>query len=250
MPNSADGERTVILDILCEMKATRSPLPYDARLKRRSSGEDAALLIRRMIFDGQLRPGERVPQDEVAAMLGISRIPVREALIALEREGWVTIEMHRGAFVNALDARSVRDNYELFGLVYGFAARRAIDRSGPDLVERLTELKAASDATDDPVEFGALASAFQAAVVDAAQSPKVKVVLRAMSALVPGEFFALVPEAMSVWRKGFSGVLRGFRRGDADAVADEFQRTMRRLGEKVVSVFRERGLFEPAGTAA
>src|SRR3954451_5293987 len=225
--------------------APKSPLPYDVRLARRSSGDDAAILIRRMIFDGELRPGERVPQDDVAAMLGISRIPVREALIALEREGWVTIEMHRGAFVNALDARSVRDHYELFGLVYGFAARLAIARSGPGLVGRLAALLAACDGTDDPVEFGRCASAFQATVVDAAQSPKVKVLLRAMSALVPGDFFALVPGAMTVWRRGFTAVLRAFRRGDGDAVADEFVRAMRRIGEKVVAVFDSRGLFEP-----
>src|SRR5438874_13485655 len=147
------------------MKATSSPRVYEPRLARRSSGDEAALLIRRMIFDGELHPGERVPQDDVAAMLGISRIPVREALIALEREGWVTIEMHRGAFVNALDARSVRDNYELFGLVYGFAAERAIARSGAQLVERVTELTAASDAPDDPADFVGHAAALHRAVV-------------------------------------------------------------------------------------
>jgi DNA-binding GntR family transcriptional regulator len=231
------------------MKATSSARAYEPRLARRSSGDEAALLIRRMIFDGDLRPGERVPQDDVAAMLGISRIPVREALIALEREGWVTIEMHRGAFVNAFDARSVREHYELFGLVYGFAGRLAIARSGPELVGRLTELLAACDATDDAVEFGKYASAFQATVVDAAQSPRVKVLLRAMSALVPGDFFDLVPEAMTVWRRGFTAVLRAFRRGDADAVVDEFLRAMRRIGEKVVAVFEARGLFDPAPTA-
>ena len=231
------------------VKATSSPRAYESRLARRSSGDEAALLIRRMIFDGELRPGERVPQDDIAAMLGISRIPVREALIALEREGWVTIEMHRGAFVNALDARSVRDHYELFGLVYGFAGRLAIVRAGPDLVARLRELLAACDNTDDAVEFGRNASAFQATVVDAAQSPKVKVLLRAMSALVPGDFFALVPDAIPVWRRGFAAVLKAFRRGDGDAVADEFLRAMRRIGEKVVAVFAERGLFESRASA-
>src|SRR3954451_7782443 len=228
--------------------APRTPLPYDVRLARRSSGDDAAVLIRRMIFDGELRPGERVPQDDVAAMLGISRIPVREALIALEREGWVTIEMHRGAFVNALDARSVRDHYELFALLYGFAARLAIARSGPDLVAKLSELVVACDATDDPVEFGKYAAAFQATVVEAAQSPKVKVLLRAMSALVPGDFFALVPDAVPVWRRGFTTVVRAFRKGDGDAAANEFNRAMRRIGGKVVAVFEARGLFEPAAS--
>ncbi|SRR5581483_11291346 len=231
------------------VKATSSPRAYEPRLARRSSGDEAALLIRRMIFDGELRPGERVPQDDVAAMLGISRIPVREALIALEREGWVTIEMHRGAFVNALDARSVRDHYELFGLVYGFAGKLAIARSGPELVARLAEVYAACDDTDDAVEFGTYASSFQATVVDGSQSPKVKVLLRAMSALVPGDFFVLVPDAMAVWRKSFAAVLRAFRRGDGDAVAAEFLRAMRKIGEKVVAVFEERGLFEPAPSA-
>jgi len=77
---------------------------------RRGSGDQAASYIRRLIFDGDLRPGERVPQDEVARVLGMSRIPVREALIALEREGWVTIELHRGAFVNAISQDTVRDH--------------------------------------------------------------------------------------------------------------------------------------------
>src|SRR2546430_1445966 len=146
------------------VKATSSPRAYEPRLARRSSGDEAALLIRRMIFDGALRPGERVPQDDVAAMLGISRIPVREALIALEREGWVTIEMHRGAFVNALDARSVRDHYELFGLVSGFAAPLAMARAGPELVARRSDLMAACEPTDDPVEYGTRAPAFPATV--------------------------------------------------------------------------------------
>ena len=203
-----------------------------------------------MIFDGQLRPGTRVPQDEIAKMLGISRIPVREALIALEREGWLTIEMHRGAFINALDERSVRDNYEMFGLLYGLAARRAIERSGADFVSRLTEVRAALDDTDDQSEFGTRAVAFHAAVVDAAQSPRIKVVMRAMSALVPGDFFVLVPDAMAVERRGLTAILKAFRRGDADIAADEYRRMMSRVGEKVAAVFRDRGLFEPAGSAA
>src|SRR5438552_1306263 len=76
---------------------------------RRSSGEQAAAYTRRLIFEGELRPGDRVPQHDVAEALALSRIPVREALIALEREGWVTIELNRGAFINALDADAVRD---------------------------------------------------------------------------------------------------------------------------------------------
>ena len=232
------------------MKRTTPPLPYQGRAPRRSSGDEAALLIRKMIFDGQLRPGERVPQDEIAAALGISRIPVREALIALEREGWVTIELHRGAFINSLDEETVRDNYELFGVTYGFAAGRALDRGAEELLPRLKEVQAGLDATDDPSEFTKLSFAFHAAVVDAAKSPRLRVVLRAMSALVPGDFFTQVPDAIPLQRRSFATIMRALRKGDADAAAEEYERGMRRLGEKVVDVFRDRGLFESAGSAA
>jgi DNA-binding GntR family transcriptional regulator len=74
------------------MNAERSPRSLPT-LHRKSNGEEAAIHIRRMIFDGELRPGERVPQDEIALALGISRIPHREALVALEHQGWVTNEL-------------------------------------------------------------------------------------------------------------------------------------------------------------
>ena len=98
-------------------------------MERRSSGEQVAAHIRQLIFDGTLRQGDRIRQDDIAEELGVSRIPVREAIIGLDREGWVTIEPHRGS-VRARPRRgSVRDHYELIGLTYGMAARRAVERA-------------------------------------------------------------------------------------------------------------------------
>src|SRR5271166_4941796 len=115
-------------------RAIRPPVVDSGnKLVRTSSAEHIALHIRSLIFEGELLPGTRVPQDAIAEDLGVSRIPIREALIALEREGWVTIEMHRGAFINALDKQSIRDHYELLGLIYGFAAKRALARADEDL---------------------------------------------------------------------------------------------------------------------
>jgi DNA-binding GntR family transcriptional regulator len=214
------------------------------QLVRRSSGEQAAVYIRRLIFDGQLRPGERIPQEQVAGTLGISRIPVREALIALEREGWVTIQMHRGAFVSALDEQAVRDTYELFGLVYAFAVRRAIGRGEPGLIDRLRRLSSALGDADDPEELTQLTIAFHGAVVDTASSPRVRVLLRAMSGLVPGNFFALVPGAIDIERKGLTAVTRAVAAGDADKAGTAYERMMQRQGELVVELFADRGLFE------
>src|SRR5690242_10084762 len=115
-------------------------LPDTGFAPRSTSAEQAARYIRRLIFDGYLRPHDRVAQDATANVLGISRIPVREALIALEREGWVTIEPHRGAFVNELDEAAVRDHFELYGLTFGLAARRSIERDADGLLTAIEPL--------------------------------------------------------------------------------------------------------------
>src|SRR5580692_13131319 len=167
----------------------RSNTSRQAKLVRTPSGEHIASYVRSLIFEGELRPGMRVPQDAIAEDLGVSRIPVREALIVLENEGWVTIEMHRGAYINALDKRAVHDHYELFGLIYGFAAQRALARAGDELPIVLADLqKRFADATD-PSDQQQLSIAFHAAIVRGAASPRIIVVLRGMSAMVPGDFF-------------------------------------------------------------
>ena len=171
------------------------------RLVRRSSGDQAATYIRRLIFEGELRPGERVPQEEIARALGCSRIPVREALIALEREGWVVIELHRGAFISALDEPSVRDHYDLFGQLYGFAVQRAVERDPDELLRRLRELGDVLATTDDVAEFQAATIQFHDAVVDSAHSPRVRAVLRGLTSIIPGNFFELVPGAIEVERR-------------------------------------------------
>jgi len=211
---------------------------------RRSSGDQAATYIRRLIFDGGLRPGSRVPQDEVARTLGMSRIPVREALVALESEGWVTIELHRGAFINALDEQSVRDHYELFGLVYGFAVVRATARDGPALAGRLQTIVRAMKATDDPRDVSLLTNEFHEAVVVSARSPRVEALLRGMSGMIPGNFFALVPGTIEVERRGAAAIRRAIQRGDGELAATEYQATMSRQGDNVVKVLQSRGLFD------
>lgn len=213
-------------------------------IERRSSGDHAARYIKRLIFDLRLRPGDRVPQDEVAQALGISRIPVREALIALEREGWITIEMHRGAFVNELDEQAVRDHYALFGLVYGFTVRRGMARSGMALAVRLDQALAGLDEDSPPAVAGRVALAFHAAVVDAARSPRIRTVLDAMSGLVPGNFFAEVPGTIAVEVKGLHAIYRAVRKGDPDAAAHGYDRMLRAHGDLVVDLLRGKGFWE------
>ncbi|MEJ8850388.1 GntR family transcriptional regulator [Variovorax rhizosphaerae] len=77
-----------------------------------------------MILRGELQPGQRINEPDVAGRLGISRVPVREALRELESTGLVVARKHAGVFVREPDAEEVRELYEMRGLLDGYAGRR------------------------------------------------------------------------------------------------------------------------------
>jgi DNA-binding GntR family transcriptional regulator len=219
-------------------------------LSRLSSGEQVRLYVLRLIFDGVLRQGQRMPQDAIAKTLGVSRIPVREAMIALEREGWVTSIPHRGVFVNAVDESAVHDHYELYGLCYGFAVRRATQRQGAPLATKLAPIqKRISAAGDDVTEMHDATLAFHRAVVTAANSPRLASMLRHMTGIVPGNFFELVPGAGKAEKLGTAAIVRAVKRADAAGAADEYAAMLRKQGDLVVDLFRSKGLFEDATSA-
>ena len=69
-----------------------------------------------------------------------------------------------------------------------------------------------------------------------------------MSGLVPGNFFELVPAAIEGERRGLTAIVRAMKRRDGDRAATEYLRMMRRQGDNVVTVLRERGLLEGAAS--
>lgn len=84
-----------------------------------------------MILRGELQAGQRINEPDVAARLGVSRVPVREALRELESSGLVEARKHSGVFVRRLGADEVRGLYELRALLDGFCGRRAAQLPEP-----------------------------------------------------------------------------------------------------------------------
>jgi len=212
-------------------------------MDRRSSGDLVAVHIRSLIFNGELRQGDRVGQDDIARQLGVSRIPVREAIIALDREGWLTITPHRGAFVHGLDADSLRDHYELLGLVYGLAARRAVERATPDALEQLrrAEQHLAAATTVDGIHD--TNNDFLRTLLLTARAPRLGPVMRNMSTVVPGNFFELVPGSGPVQQRGAREIVDAVVAADADRAAAACVHLLRDQGELVIELLASRGMF-------
>ncbi|MDI2129881.1 GntR family transcriptional regulator [Yinghuangia seranimata] len=221
----------------------RGPVGRDG-LARPTSAAQVAEYIRQLIFDTTLRTGDRVPQDEIAADLRVSRVPVREAVIALDREGWVTSEPHRGAFVNGLDENSTRDHYDMLGLLYGYTARRAAERG---IAEDRTELAAryaALRTATDPGEFFDRNTEYLRHLLAMARSQRVTAMARLFTTnLVPGNFFAEVPGVMAIQRRGLRAVTTAVGKGDGEAAQRELAAMLHDQGERVVRLLSKRGLL-------
>jgi DNA-binding GntR family transcriptional regulator len=103
--------------------------PTTAERATAPHGASLAKLVREdmlgMILHGALQPGQRINEPDVAARLGISRVPVREALRELESSGLVVAKKHCGVFVRQLDAAEIASLYQLRGLLDGYAGRCA-----------------------------------------------------------------------------------------------------------------------------
>src|SRR5262249_54760191 len=87
--------------------------------------DSAAAYLREQILTGRLVPGAKGDQAEISEALGMSRLPVREALIELAHESLIDAVPRRGAFVARLDRADILDHYRIFGLIAGLAASRA-----------------------------------------------------------------------------------------------------------------------------
>ncbi len=110
-------------------------------------------VLREAIISGAFAPGEWLRQESLAEAIGVSRIPVRTALLQLESEGLVTFHPHRGARVRTLSAAQIDEVYRLRILLECNALRLSLARMTPERLGRLRELAMQLDAEPEGGEF-------------------------------------------------------------------------------------------------
>lgn len=122
-----------------------SPLTRDGTFSQRTEA-----VVREMILDGSIPPGERLNEVAIASALGISRGPLREAIQRLAGEGLLTVVSHRGAFVRTFEQREVDELYDLRTAFEVHAARLACERATDAQLDQLHEfMTATGDAMSD-----------------------------------------------------------------------------------------------------
>jgi DNA-binding GntR family transcriptional regulator len=156
-------------------------LPLDEALVRNASVA-ATELIRNAIIEGRLEPGRRLKEEELARELGISRTPVREALLMLQAEGLVDAAPNRGATVRSHSAEDLDDLYKLRAVIEGYATRRAASRLTDEAIAGLHEsCERFNGLLDDEAEMGELVKenlVFHQTIIEGADSARLTAMVR------------------------------------------------------------------------
>lgn len=108
--------------------------------------------LKRMIFAGEIAPGERLNEAALAARMGTSRGPIREAIRVLSGQGLVTPVPNRGVYVREISVREMLEIYDLRALLFGYAAERACEHLTEAERAEMAELLAGMDAVTDSDE--------------------------------------------------------------------------------------------------
>ncbi len=123
-------------------------------VEEKSLRDHVAENIRRAIEAGVLKPRDRLVEAEIAAQMGISRAPVREAIRLLEQEGFVTTTPRKGTFIVELERQDIEEIYSLRSALEGLAVKMALphlDATEMDALESLVnDMREAAEARDMP----------------------------------------------------------------------------------------------------
>lgn len=144
-----------------------------------------AEMVRESIIDGKIRPGERLVEPDLAGRLGVSRTPLREALLQLDSEGFVVVTPRRGAVVSELSRQDAMETYLVKGALESLAARLACEHITDaellrlrDIHDRMTRLAAAK--TRDPRRILGLNAEFHSTVSGASGNEKLVQYIRVL----------------------------------------------------------------------
>jgi DNA-binding GntR family transcriptional regulator len=176
--------------------------------------------LRDRILTGRLRPGTRLDLDEITEEFGISRTPVREALLELSYEGLVAVTPRSGITVVGITPEDAVDNFGVLAALAGKAAELATSRIS---AEQLTQLEVLADAVVAGDDVVAANRRFHRALNLASGSPRLLTFLRQAVQVVPANYFELFPEQERRSQVEHAALLEAMRQGDpagARAIAE------------------------------
>jgi DNA-binding GntR family transcriptional regulator len=199
-----------------------------ARIVYQSMAEKVAIELRRMVVAGEFEPGERLTQEKVAKAMGVSTMPVREALLRLAAEGLIIATPNRSFGVATTTPDDLRDIFWVYGMLAGELAHRFCLHVEDEVVETLRQHhQRYLDRIDDADARFESNWQFFRTINLAAHAPRLALVLKTMLRFVP-DILRVAPGSPQHAARWQRDLLEAISNRDADkarAVNEEYARS-------------------------
>ncbi|SEK19800.1 DNA-binding transcriptional regulator, GntR family [Blastococcus sp. DSM 46786] len=221
---------------------------------RQALSEESASYVRALIMSGELREGEFVRLDRIAADLGISVTPAREGLLLLRGEGFVVSEPRRGFVVAPLSPEDVADLFFVQATIAGELAARAADKlSDADLAEidRLQDQLTRAARNGDGDVVARCNHQLHRMINQVAAAPKLNWFLGLSVRYVPTRFFTSIAGWEEASAHDHAALIQALHGRDADGARVAMEEHIRHAGELLVAhlVRTRSAMSDSTGTA-
>jgi DNA-binding GntR family transcriptional regulator len=195
--------------------------------------------LRGAILSGRLAAGDTLRQEDLADRLGVSRMPVREAIKRLHAEGLVEVLPSRRVRVAPLDRAEIEDIYDMRAALEPLAVRLAVPRLTKAQLRDAAHALEAADDEEDADTFGVRNAAFHLALMNPCERPRLLNEIASLLDLSDRYQRAALrdPQHNARVREEHAALLAAARDHDADTAARLTEEHVRRAGARLLELF-------------
>jgi DNA-binding GntR family transcriptional regulator len=238
--------------MLCAVAGRGSRLSPAASITRTKLGEEVARYLRDAVVAGIYRPGERIAIEELAGQLGVSTMPVREALVAMASEGFLDALPHRGFRVARIVRADFEDVFLLHAVISGILAERAAAVADEVLIRDLRALQArirrlgADQAQRKRVgpEIEECNFLFHRRINRVGEGDRLRWFLRATTRFIPRHFYDDIPGWIEATLRDHEPIIEALAARDGERARRLVEDHVRNAGKLVIAHLESRGFFE------
>jgi DNA-binding GntR family transcriptional regulator len=223
----------------------------DPGQRRQQLPDEVAGYVRELILSGAARPGDFLRLDRIAEAVGVSNTPVREGLLVLSSEGFVSQVPRRGFVVAPITPQDIRDLFWVHAWLAGELAARAAKRITPQQLARTEQIIAEYDvasANDDSEVIAELGHAFHREINLAADSTRLANLLGSVVRHLPHRFYATIEGGIDATMDEHPLILAALRKKDPTEARRLVEQHISRGADRLIKSLEQRGLWrEVAG---
>lgn len=228
------------------MSALIDPAPRADTSRRTQLPEEVAAYVREQIMSGNFTPGQFLRLEPISEAVGVSITPVREGLVTLVNEGFVTAVPRRGFVVSPFSRRDVRDLFWTQSRLAGELAARAAKQITPDelnLLENVMEQYDVAMKRGDTVEIGQLGHQFHRIINIAAHSDRLARLLAGVVKQLPNPYYVSLEARGSTSSQDHREIFNALSTGQTKRVRSLTEAHIEERADFVIEILEERGLW-------